>query len=103
MRNYVGVGWSLQPDACLTIPNKFSIGSQISRDVIRYLYPKFARYKRNSEVLEIGTHRPVAVDSLKNPSAPPACFSRAARYSKKPERKCWVSGLLPGPEMSWYR
>lgn len=94
MRNYVGVGWSLQPEACLAIPNNFSRGSRLSRDVIRYLYPKFARYERSAKVLEMVTRRPVAVDSIKNPPAQPACFPRAARYSKKPERNSWVWGRV---------
>ncbi|KAH6921306.1 hypothetical protein HPB50_027715 [Hyalomma asiaticum] len=36
------------------------------------------KYERSSRVLEIVTRRPLAVDSLKNPPAPPACCSQVA-------------------------
>lgn len=67
------------------MPNTFSRGSWLNRDVIINLYPSEVRYDRSSSVLDRVTRRPVAVESLRNPS-PPACCSQAVRYSRKSER-----------------
>lgn len=55
------------PAACLTIPEKFSRGSWLFFDVIRYLNPTLAvRYTSTSGAVAVVTRNPAAVDSLKS-------------------------------------